>query len=93
MCTIRSSPPLMVGLFTALCSLCPLWLMALASAPLDPELKSQYKIRVVLKVAEHRMLSTPEFQTKIETALRDQLQAGAGQARQDRSHQHSSAPQ
>ena len=72
--TFPKSSSLLVGLFA---SLCPLWLNADASAALDPELTSHYQIHVVLKVAEHKML-TQEFQTKIEIELRDQLQLALG---------------
>ena len=54
---------------------------AVSSAALDPELKSPYQIRLVLSVAEHRML-TPQFHKQLESDLRDQLQLAFGKLAQ-----------
>jgi hypothetical protein len=48
-----------------------------ARAALDAELKSPYQVRVVLQVAEHRML-TWEFHKLLESQLRDQLRLAFG---------------
>jgi tetratricopeptide (TPR) repeat protein len=60
--------------------LLPLYTLCLCGespAALDPELKSPYQVHVVLSVAEHRML-TPQFQKRLETDLRDQVQLALG---------------
>jgi hypothetical protein len=56
-------------LFSCLCSA--------ARADLDPEANTPYQLRVVLSVAEHRML-TPAFQKQLETDLKAQLQLSFG---------------
>jgi tetratricopeptide (TPR) repeat protein len=48
-----------------------------AHAALDPESKSPYQLRVVLQIAEHRML-TPLFKEELKTSLRNQLQLALG---------------
>jgi hypothetical protein len=55
--------------------------VANAPAALDPELKDPYQLRIVLGVAEHRML-TLEFQNQLEADLRDQLQLTFGKLAQ-----------
>jgi tetratricopeptide (TPR) repeat protein len=66
--------PLSFILFSSLCSLC---LCGKTSAALEPELKTPYQVRVVLQVAEHRML-TPLFQEELESELRSQLRLMLG---------------
>ena len=46
-------------------------------AGLDPETDSPYKLQIVLKLAEHRLL-TPVFREQVRRELRDSLQAGFG---------------
>jgi tetratricopeptide (TPR) repeat protein len=48
-----------------------------ARAALDPELEKPYELTVVLRVAEHRLL-TDVFQGRLESELRDQLRAALG---------------
>jgi tetratricopeptide (TPR) repeat protein len=48
-----------------------------ANAGIDPELKTPYQLRVVLHVAEHRML-TAQFQARLADELRSQLQLAFG---------------
>jgi tetratricopeptide (TPR) repeat protein len=66
-----------IGYFAFLSSLCSLCLCGSTKAAPDPELKTPYDIRVVLHLAEHRML-TPQFQKLLESQLRDQLQLMLG---------------
>jgi hypothetical protein len=47
------------------------------SRAIDPEAKTPYQVRLVLTVAEHRML-TPGFQKQLEADLRDQVQLALG---------------
>ena len=65
---------LAVFLLSSLCSLC---LCGTSRADLDPEPNTPYQLRVVLSVAEHRML-TPAFQKQLETDLKAQLQLSFG---------------
>src|SRR4051794_41287488 len=48
-----------------------------ARAALDPGLKTPYRLRVVLQIAEHRAL-TPVFQQQLERELAGQLQLTYG---------------
>jgi hypothetical protein len=48
-----------------------------AQAELDPGLKTPYHLRIVLHVAEHRLL-TPTFQERLEHELRDHLRLSYG---------------
>jgi len=52
-----------------------------SSAALDPESKTPYHIRIVLQVADHRML-TAQFQKHLEGDIRDQLQLALGKLAQ-----------
>src|SRR5436305_1842285 len=70
--------PFFLVLFSFLC-LCAS--VVSSHAALDPQLKNPYQVRVVLHVAEHRML-TPQFQKQLETELRDQLQLALGKLAQ-----------
>ena len=47
------------------------------SAALDPETKKPYQVTVVLHVAKHRLL-TPVFRDRVESEIRDGLQAALG---------------
>jgi hypothetical protein len=63
------------ALFLALLFVCcPL---SVARAGLDPQLEQPYKLKVVLRIAEHRLL-TDVFKDRIEQELRDSLQGGFG---------------
>ena len=46
-------------------------------ADLDPEANAPYKLQIVLRLAEHRLL-TPVFREQVRRELRDSLQAGFG---------------
>jgi tetratricopeptide (TPR) repeat protein len=54
---------------------------AMPARSIDPELKTPYQIRVVLRVADHRML-TPQFHGQLQAELRDQLQLALGKLAQ-----------
>jgi len=77
---LRTANPRIIcwSILSFLCSLC---LCGSSQAALDPELKSPYQVRVVLQVAEHRML-TPQFQKQLENELRDQLRLALGKLAQ-----------
>jgi hypothetical protein len=62
-------------LLAALCSLCLAGRSA--AAGLDPEVTKPYHLRVVLGIAEHRLL-TPIFQEQVQRELGDSLQAALG---------------
>jgi hypothetical protein len=61
-----------LALLCALCVLC-----GKSAAALDPETDKAYRLQVVLRIAEHRLL-TPVFQDQIRRELRDSLQAALG---------------
>jgi hypothetical protein len=61
------------SLLFAVALLCP----TAAFAALDPEVKQPYRLRVVLHIGKHRLL-TPVFKDQIERELRDGLQAALG---------------
>lgn len=48
-----------------------------AAAALDPEVNKPYHLKIVLRVAKHRLL-TPVFKDQLQRELRDSLQAGFG---------------
>src|SRR5438128_2194716 len=77
MSTISRIPWPLPFVLGTLCPLCPLCPCSVSAATLDPELKSPYQLRVVLQVAEHRML-TPLFQKQLEAELHSQLRLALG---------------
>jgi hypothetical protein len=66
------------ALLFVLSSLCPLCLCG-ESRALDPELTTPYKVQVVLRVAEHPLLTkTPIFKDELRRELREGLRAALG---------------
>src|SRR5262249_1052294 len=63
-----------IFVISALCTLC---FCGESSAAIDPQHQSPYHLRVVLSIAEPRML-TSQFQKQLETDIRDQLQLSFG---------------
>lgn len=68
---MRPSLSLCLALAAVLCS------CNSTHAQLDPEAKTPYQVRVVLSVAEHRML-TPAFQAQLEREVQAQVQLAFG---------------
>jgi hypothetical protein len=60
-----------------LAALCPLCLAGRSAADFGPDVDKPYHLRVVLGIAEHRLL-TPIFQEQVQRELGDSLQAALG---------------
>jgi hypothetical protein len=73
-----SPPAVRTRLALLLLSVCSLGICGESRADLDPGVNKPYRLRVVLGIAEHRLL-TPVFQEQVERELGDSLQAALGE--------------